>query len=388
MQLKGEWEGDLLGRRADADLLAGYLDSVGNRKVDREDGVAFTIAIDGEYGVGKSFFLRRFAKYIGSEHPVAFVDAWADDLADEPLTALVATLKDALGPLIQDPMAEKAWARFARVAGKVAKLAGFGAAKRALSLLVTAEFADEITAAVGGNDAVKADALAALKETPSEVVDAGAKALSEATPSGLMDERIARFQEGKAAIRELKESLAAIVSALPIDGLRAPIVIIVDELDRCRPTYAVKLLEEIKHLFDVQGLVFLLGTNTEQLSKSICGAYGAAFNGESYLRRFINRQFTLQSPDMTALAGQLIASAGIPESKLDFPGIVETMPVAEIVAAYVDSYGANARDVFGLVDRLQTCCALTGNTPLLMPYLLPLLISDLRTGVRDQIIGG
>lgn len=138
MQLKGEWEGDLLGRRADADLLAGYLDSVGNRKVDREDGVAFTIAIDGEYGVGKSFFLRRFAKYIGSEHPVAFVDAWADDLADEPLTALVATLKDALGPLIQDPMAEKAWARFARVAGKVAKLAGFGAAKRALSLLVTA----------------------------------------------------------------------------------------------------------------------------------------------------------------------------------------------------------------------------------------------------------
>ncbi len=87
---------------------------------------------------------------------------------------------------------------------------------------------------------------------------------------------------------DLKASLSSLVASVG-EGKRPPVIIIVDELDRCRPTYAVKLLEEIKHAFDVHGLVFILGMNGEQLGHSLSGAYGPGFNGPAYLSRFISR---------------------------------------------------------------------------------------------------
>jgi len=94
------WSDDLLSRREEADLLCAYVESVWQRPVVREDKRSYTIAVDTKYGEGKSFFLRRLAKQLSINHPVAFIDAWADDINDEPLTALAATLKNALEPLI------------------------------------------------------------------------------------------------------------------------------------------------------------------------------------------------------------------------------------------------------------------------------------------------
>jgi predicted KAP-like P-loop ATPase len=53
------------------------------------------------------------------------------------------------------------------------------------------------------------------------------------------------------------------------------IVIFIDELDRCRPTYAIEVLERIKHLFGVAGYVFVISLDKEQLSHSIATIYGA-----------------------------------------------------------------------------------------------------------------
>ena len=97
------WEGDLFNRKEEAINLIAYLESVVARPTIREDKRAYAVAIDAGYGEGKSFFLKRLANHIGLNHPVAFVDAWADDLADEPLTALAATLEDALKPFSGQP---------------------------------------------------------------------------------------------------------------------------------------------------------------------------------------------------------------------------------------------------------------------------------------------
>ena len=65
-------------------------------------------------------------------------------------------------------------------------------------------------------------------------------------------------------------------------------MIIIDELDRCKPTFAVQTLEIVKHLFNVEGLVFLFALDINQLSHSIKLVYGNDFNAIGYLERFFN----------------------------------------------------------------------------------------------------
>ena len=48
----------------------------------------------------------------------------------------------------------------------------------------------------------------------------------------------------------------------------------VDELDRCRPSYAVELPEVVKHLFTVDGVVFVIAVNRAELTHSIRALYG------------------------------------------------------------------------------------------------------------------
>lgn len=168
--------------------------------------------------------------------------------------------------------------------------------------------------------------------------------------------------------------------ALKDGDLQAPIIIIVDELDRCRPTYAIKLLEEIKHLFDVPGLVFVFGLFEQQLARSISGAYGPNFDGSTYLRRFINRTYSLVSPNLGPLISMLFVRTGIEDKLLIFPAIeTNKRPTSETpaltLARYMDAFGLGARDAFQVVDTLQTCLALNGQSPIIMPYLVPLLIS-------------
>ncbi|MGX6592751.1 KAP family P-loop NTPase fold protein [Cetobacterium ceti] len=71
------------------------------------------------------------------------------------------------------------------------------------------------------------------------------------------------------------------------------IIFFIDELDRCRPTFAIETLEIIKHLFCVQNYNFILSWDLEQLSYSIGTIYGANMNTGGYLRRFIDFEYSL-----------------------------------------------------------------------------------------------
>lgn len=66
------------------------------------------------------------------------------------------------------------------------------------------------------------------------------------------------------------------------------LVIIIDELDRCKPTFAVQTLEIVKHLFNVSGIVFLFSLDIRQLSQCVKTVYGADFEAVGYLERFFN----------------------------------------------------------------------------------------------------
>ena len=64
------------------------------------------------------------------------------------------------------------------------------------------------------------------------------------------------------------------------------IIVIIDELDRCRPDYAIRFLETIKHVFEVAHVTFLLAVDKIQLTHSLKGVYGGDFDAEKYLERF------------------------------------------------------------------------------------------------------
>lgn len=70
-------------------------------------------------------------------------------------------------------------------------------------------------------------------------------------------------------------------------------LIIVDELDRCRPDFAVEVLETIKHIFNVKGLIFLFMINKNLLNKSVETPYGNINDNEEYFKKFFDIEFTL-----------------------------------------------------------------------------------------------
>ena len=81
--------------------------------------------------------------------------------------------------------------------------------------------------------------------------------------------------------------------------------IIIDELDRCRPTYAIELLERIKHLFNIDGIVFILSLDKEQISHSIKSIYGNNFNSLDYLKRFVDIEYNMNKPSLENLINLL-----------------------------------------------------------------------------------
>jgi len=79
------------------------------------------------------------------------------------------------------------------------------------------------------------------------------------------------------------------------------IVIMIDELDRCRPTFAIELLEIIKHFFDTGKYLFILSVCMKQLRESVRQIYGNNFEEDGYFRRFIDYEFSLPLPSQDNL---------------------------------------------------------------------------------------
>ncbi|MCF6299109.1 MAG: KAP family NTPase, partial [Thiomicrorhabdus sp.] len=116
---------------------------------------------------------------------------------------------------------------------------------------------------------------------------------------------------------------------------KKPIIIVIDELDRCRPDYSVSMLEYIKHIFNINKIQFILVTNTEQLKSSVNHSYGASINAQKYLDKFVSYSFTLPQMinhredyvSVVHMQGLLEASTVLQNSILAKPGIFELIEI-------------------------------------------------------------
>src|SRR6185503_13352066 len=112
-----------------------------------------------------------------------------------------------------------------------------------------------------------------FREAVGNVPDDLAKAAEK-----YVEERLASHNMNRRAVESFRESLQDFSSAQD-----KPVVFIIDELDRCKPPFAVQFVERIKHLFDVKNLVFVFFLNREQLQASIEGVYGQRLDAAAYI---------------------------------------------------------------------------------------------------------
>jgi len=103
----------------------------------------------------------------------------------------------------------------------------------------------------------------------------------------IISDRLQNTKKDKLAIYEFKKSLEE------FSNEEGNIVFIIDELDRCRPDFALELIEQIKHLFSVKGIIFLLVMNRSQLEEAVMSRYGRGIEATLYLQKFVNLWFGL-----------------------------------------------------------------------------------------------
>ena len=76
------------------------------------------------------------------------------------------------------------------------------------------------------------------------------------------------------------------------------LVIFIDELDRCKPTYAIQFLERIKHYFDRPNITFVFSTNIKELKNTVQNYYGNNFDGDRYLDKFFDLRLKLPKVEL------------------------------------------------------------------------------------------
>lgn len=382
------WEDDLFDREDLANDLIDYAKSVAKHGtlLDRERSLV--VAVDADYGIGKTYFLKGLELLLKGTHPVAYVDAWSDDLMDEPLIALAAVLKQSMDPLLKSSETVRSkWKEFSRKTGRVVWIGGKGLLRRGAEFAITGAAVDGIVDVGSISDPEDVKALKDdLQDAVSDATERFEGQLKAIEANDLLNSRISEFQAGQTAIKDMHRSMSALVEAISATEFESPVFIIIDELDRCRPSYAVKLLEEVKHLFSVPGFVFILGLNTRQLGNAVSGIYGDKFEGEAYLDRFIDRKLKLPFPPLGLLVRHLWDGMGQSE-RLKFPNFrndVCDMDVSDYIASLLEFYEITPRSTFTFFDKLQTFLAIAEVADLDGVYLTEIICEEISGGSKPR----
>jgi energy-coupling factor transporter ATP-binding protein EcfA2 len=224
------------------------------------------ISLDGKWGEGKTTFVKMWQGLLKEKGiPSIYIDAFQNDYTEDAFISIASAITSYED--LHSAEANKS-SDFKDKAKKVG-----------VRLLTW-------TAKIG----IKAATLGIIKESDidafSEIGDEVAADTSE-TIADLIKERLNTHSEETELIQSFRDSLSDLPANLT-DNSSGRLVIVIDELDRCRPSFALEILEKIKHLFSVKNVVFLLVMNKPQLEEAIRSVYGANIDAHTYLQKFIN----------------------------------------------------------------------------------------------------
>lgn len=369
MPISDKWEGDHLDRINVARFLTQYLNGLYQESdPTKKDEGFFVLNLNATWGHGKTFLLKKWSEDLeASNYPVLMFDAWKNDYTREPLVGFISELNESLNE----------WANYVTpIKNHVDQL--LASSKKLIN--------------IGG--------------IVQHVVNAGIEVKTGVNP-GLSKKSdtyavsvLKVHKSMKNAIEDFKMSLTNLIEAIELEqkedqgrpkekqlGIKLPLYIFVDELDRCRPTYAIELLENIKHLFGIRGVFFVIATNKEQLSHSIQAVYGDSFDASGYLGRFFDQEYTLPDPDNLRYARYLINDRYQIKELLDsadesnryiyspLAGLkIKYNPYIDLFALYSDAFQLSLRSQGQVVHRLKAILLTNKDKIIFLDFLIFLLM--------------
>ncbi len=252
---------DLLGLESFAKRLEKFIDTEHHFV---EGGLV--LALSSKYGTGKTTFLKMWRSAMiaadDGDRIVVSLNAWESDYLGDPLFSIISSLKHAFSAAGKD-------------VNRVVEAA------KDIGWFVTA-IGSQVTEKFTGVKPVEAGDFAEARKQKRQELIATSDAFTE-------------FEKREAAMASLKAAIQDLI------GSHTPrVLFLVDELDRCRPDYAITYLETIKHIFDISGAVFILAADRHQLENSAKTAFGQDLDFNEYYRKFIHREVTL--PPITPAA--------------------------------------------------------------------------------------
>lgn len=220
------------------------------------------VLLDGPWGSGKTAFVKMSAAHLrAQEVRVVEFNAWQQGHTGVPLVDLVSAISNELGNNTKKELIKAAGKIMAHVA------------------------------------------VQAVRAGTSGLVDL------EQVRSGENRDLTASWEESEQETGRFKFRLAQVAAER-----EEPLVVIIDELDRCQPTYALEVLATVRHLFDVDGVIVVLAINRGELIHSIHSIFGPEFSADRYLLRFADLHTQLLSPsepDLTSFLNELLQSTGV-----------------------------------------------------------------------------
>ncbi|MBQ7866329.1 MAG: hypothetical protein IJ350_08155 [Clostridia bacterium] len=264
---------------------------------------ACTIAVDAPWGMGKSTFIHMWRNELREQNPNPnpseegatkptgkhaspfairnvpfYYNAWENDHSEDAFLPLVFTICGAAQMDDAPPATGKIQERLEKLivaaCGAASTLACYG-------MTQNLDFAVQVGSATSVGVGTLWDV---IKKKDSEVV--------------------------KNAYQQRKESIEAFRAALAEFAAEyGKLFVFIDELDRCKPTFAVKTLEAIKFFFDVPNVVFVFAIDAEQLTHSIKGTYSITMDAGSYLSKFIEFHIDLPAPTTRQILAYTVKDA-------------------------------------------------------------------------------
>jgi len=271
---------DLLGRGKIAESLTELI---------QFESEGFVLALDAPWGQGKTTFLQMWQKHlINKNFRTLYFNAWETDFANDALVALIGELEHGIGEMQDKPTGTQG----EQLVASVQKLKLFGSKLIRRSIPVAVKVA---TAGLLELDDFSEEALADYAEK-------------------LAEDKLKAYEDSRKSIKTFQKTIGDVAKSIAKhdeSGQSLPLVIIVDELDRCRPNYSIQVLECIKHLFVVPGVFFVLALDRTQLAHSIRSQYGVGMDATGYLRRFFDLEFSLPEPNLQLFTNTLFKRFGL-----------------------------------------------------------------------------
>lgn len=342
----------------DVEIIAG--NPFANDKLDRKESAEIltefvlsskepmVICIDAPWGQGKTTFLRMWEQHLkDNDIPTLYFNAWENDFTDDAFVSLIGEIGLLMANLDASQNEGKAREYYEK-----AKQVGLGLVKR--SIPIAAKLA---TAGILDLDKMTEQALSSFAESVAK-------------------DQIEKYERAKKTLGVFRQHLSEFAESISIEENKS-LVFIIDELDRCRPTYSIEILEKAKHFFNVSNIIFVLGADKEQLGHSIKAVYGRDINVNGYLRRFIDFDYLLPSPEKGKFVNSLFSQYAFRDyfsTKKSENTRYEGEQALEIFTELFDIYQLTLREQTHCCSLLSLSIRTTPSNYKLFPLFLGLLI--------------